>query len=138
MGARGDDYLDGGTGNDSLTGGSGDDTLKGGHGDDTLDGGTGNDVMDLNGLTKPGTDPAQNITRDDIVDTGDGTGYVDTDTGRITFSNITHVTFDGVNIEELCFCRGTLIETAQGPVAVEDLTPGMLVRTRDNGMQPIA
>ncbi|WP_244936035.1 Hint domain-containing protein [Paracoccus siganidrum] len=36
-----------------------------------------------------------------------------------------------------CFTRGTLIETASGPVAVEDLKVGDLVRTRDNGLQPI-
>ncbi|WP_347138706.1 Hint domain-containing protein [Paracoccus sp. SSK6] len=36
-----------------------------------------------------------------------------------------------------CFTRGTLIQTADGPVAVEDLTVGTLVRTRDNGDQPI-
>lgn len=36
-----------------------------------------------------------------------------------------------------CFCRGTLIDTEQGPVAIESLRPGDLVRTRDNGLQPI-
>lgn len=36
-----------------------------------------------------------------------------------------------------CFTRGTLILTAHGPVAVEDLTVGTLVRTRDNGDQTI-
>ncbi|PTE14060.1 Hint domain-containing protein [Pseudogemmobacter blasticus] len=37
----------------------------------------------------------------------------------------------------LCFCRGTLIETEHGPVAIESLRPGDLVRTRDNGLQPV-
>ncbi|MCZ0962588.1 Hint domain-containing protein [Paracoccus benzoatiresistens] len=36
-----------------------------------------------------------------------------------------------------CFARGTLIETPEGPVAVEDLAVGTLVRTRDNGDRPI-
>ena len=36
-----------------------------------------------------------------------------------------------------CFVRGTLIETAEGPVAVEDLTPGMHIVTRDRGPQPL-
>lgn len=36
-----------------------------------------------------------------------------------------------------CFVTGTLIETAQGPVKVEDLVPGMFVITRDDGPQMI-
>ncbi|RDD69785.1 Hint domain-containing protein [Paracoccus versutus] len=36
-----------------------------------------------------------------------------------------------------CFVRGTLIETDQGPRPVEELTPGMLVVTSDNGLQPV-
>lgn len=36
-----------------------------------------------------------------------------------------------------CFTSGTLINTSEGPVAVEDLRPGMLVVTRDNGFQAV-
>lgn len=36
-----------------------------------------------------------------------------------------------------CFVRGTLIETEHGPVAVEDLAPGMRVLTHDRGPQPL-
>lgn len=36
-----------------------------------------------------------------------------------------------------CFVRGTLIETEKGCVPVEDLKPGDLVMTRDNGLQAI-
>lgn len=36
-----------------------------------------------------------------------------------------------------CFVRGTLIETEHGPVAVEDMVPGMRVKTRDRGLQPV-
>lgn len=35
------------------------------------------------------------------------------------------------------FARGTLIATAEGPVAVEDLLPGDAVMTRDEGAQPL-
>ena len=36
-----------------------------------------------------------------------------------------------------CFVRGTHIETSVGPVVVEDLEVGDLVRTADHGLQPI-
>ena len=36
-----------------------------------------------------------------------------------------------------CFVRGTKIETASGPVAVEHLNKGDLIRTVDNGLQPL-
>jgi len=36
-----------------------------------------------------------------------------------------------------CFARGTLIETEHGPLPVEELVPGMLVMTRDRGLQPL-
>jgi len=37
----------------------------------------------------------------------------------------------------VCFTKGTMIATASGPKAVEDLQPGDLVLTRDHGLQPI-
>ncbi len=36
-----------------------------------------------------------------------------------------------------CFARGTMIETPDGPVAVEDIQAGDLVVTKDNGAQPV-
>ncbi|MBL4916564.1 Hint domain-containing protein [Szabonella alba] len=36
-----------------------------------------------------------------------------------------------------CFTAGTRIESASGPVAVEDLQAGDLIVTRDNGLQPL-
>ncbi|MFI0396276.1 Hint domain-containing protein [Paracoccus jiaweipingae] len=36
-----------------------------------------------------------------------------------------------------CFTSGTLIDTPHGPVPIQDLRPGDLVLTRDNGPQPI-
>lgn len=35
------------------------------------------------------------------------------------------------------FARGTIIATEEGPVAIEDLLPGMKVETRDAGYQPL-
>lgn len=37
----------------------------------------------------------------------------------------------------ICLARGTLIQNEHGPVAIEDLAEGMLVATRDNGLQPL-
>lgn len=37
----------------------------------------------------------------------------------------------------ICFTPGTLIETADGACRVEDLQPGDLLVTRDNGLQPL-
>ncbi len=36
-----------------------------------------------------------------------------------------------------CFVAGTMIETTRGPVPVEQLVPGDLVVTHDNGVQPL-
>lgn len=36
-----------------------------------------------------------------------------------------------------CFVTGTRIDTQHGPVAIEDLKPGMMLRTADHGYQPI-
>ncbi|MDJ0824511.1 MAG: Hint domain-containing protein [Rhodobacter sp.] len=33
--------------------------------------------------------------------------------------------------------RGTILATDQGPIAVEDLLPGMMIETRDAGFQPL-
>ena len=37
----------------------------------------------------------------------------------------------------LCFTPGTVLRTATGAVRIEDLHPGTMVQTRDNGMQPV-
>jgi hypothetical protein len=42
-----------------------------------------------------------------------------------------------VMVDFLCFTRGTLIETDRGQTTVEDLLPGDMVKTKDNGYQAI-
>ncbi len=42
-----------------------------------------------------------------------------------------------INQAQACFTAGTLIETAQGALRIENLTPGMLIQTYDHGLQPL-
>ncbi|MQQ07418.1 type I secretion protein [Epibacterium sp. SM1979] len=159
-GGAGDDSIFGEGGDDSLVGGSGADSIEGGDGDDTLvigqgdfalgqdgddyfqfvdtgdlgagsvtvtggdDGQTVGDTLDFNGQLSPGT---LNIT----AVAGDGSL-----TGTATLLDGTTVSFSGIEAI-ICFAKGTCIDTDQGPRAVEDLRPGDLVRTQDNGFQPV-
>ncbi|SMG55913.1 MULTISPECIES: Hint domain-containing protein [unclassified Paracoccus (in: a-proteobacteria)] len=45
------------------------------------------------------------------------------------------LTFDNTGVP--CFAGSTLIETDHGQCCIEDLRPGNLIQTADNGMQPI-
>lgn len=48
--------------------------------------------------------------------------------------NILHSSLGAIVV---CFTKGTMIMTALGPVAVENLCPGMGISTADNGVQPL-
>lgn len=65
--------------------------------------------------------PIRSITLDSLV----GNTYAGTTTSRQDWNFVT------------CFVRGTSIETANGPIPVEHLQPGDLLRTVDNGLQPL-
>lgn len=41
------------------------------------------------------------------------------------------------NFQLICFANGTLVDTADGLAAVEDLVPGMMIRTADHGYRPL-
>jgi hypothetical protein len=41
------------------------------------------------------------------------------------------------NVSITCFAKGTMIETVSGPVAVEELTPGMLIETISGDFKPL-
>lgn len=64
------------------------------------------------------------------VDGGDGNDIFYTETDGLTEEKIE-------NRKVVCFVKGTLIETCSGMVSVEDLQIGKLVRTADNGFQPL-
>lgn len=73
----------------------------------------------------PGDFFIQNVTSIQLG-TWDGSNY--------THSIITNFDAPPPNV---CFVRGTLIETDRGPVAIEKLRKGDLVVTRDAGLQPV-
>jgi hypothetical protein len=80
----------------------------------TIDGTTRSFVMNDDGPNIPGADVGTSFTLD-------------------SYSNYTPITYDSV----ACFAAGTRIETDRGPVPVEMLTVGDVVRTLDCGLQPI-
>jgi Ca2+-binding RTX toxin-like protein len=149
-GGDGDDTLIGGTGADLLDGGTGDDVIHIGAGD-TVTGGAGNDTF----LLDPAALGGGTITVDggegdetggDTIDFGglvdwENVTYSNTDpaalAGTATLRDGTSVTFSNMEGVIICFTAGTRILTDRGPRAVEDLRPGDLVVTRDNGLQPL-
>ncbi|MCZ4354744.1 Hint domain-containing protein [Roseovarius aestuarii] len=160
-GGDGDDTLSGGAGNDVLSGKSGKDSIFGGDGDDTvhawsgdtvaagdgddsitfdsfgasespaditIDGGneglSDHDVMNLANLS------VENVTVNPL-ETGQ-----DDQSGTITLTDGSKIHFSGIE-KIICFTPGTRIATPMGLRAIETLTPGDLVLTRDHGMRPI-
>lgn len=158
-GGDGDDVISGGSGNDEITGGAGNDIVSGGVGSDTLsitgaptgsttsvfdggedgaDDGTAdgdNDVLDLSALTA-GVD--YTITYEAVggsVQSSDTLGQPSED-GVVTFSDGSTLTFTNVETV-ICFAKGTKIATDRGDLAIETLSQGDRVLTRDHGFQGI-
>lgn len=151
------DTIYGDAGNDTLFGEVGNDILYGGAGSDLVYGGDDRDLIsaafaDVSGSENVfgGGGGVDNDTlRVDI--TGFGWARIDlvydplnAENGTITFFAADGITVLGTlnftdieNLVIVCFTAGTRIMTAAGPVAVEDMSPGDLVLTRDNGLQPL-
>ncbi|MEM7211612.1 MAG: Hint domain-containing protein [Pseudomonadota bacterium] len=158
----GNDVVDGGSGNDTLGGGAGNDTLTGGSGDDVFelsDGGGSDTITDfatgdqldtsaLTDISSVLTDQDGTVTADEVTVTGGGgsdqiltfpggetvtvpDGTVNTTTTQTQFASLVAM---GV---PPCFAPGTRILTPSGERNVEDLWPGDLVMTADNGPQPL-
>ncbi|MGB0903745.1 MAG: Hint domain-containing protein, partial [Mangrovicoccus sp.] len=155
------DSLIGGVGDDILTGGSHDDvfTYTVGDGNDTIaDFNTGNsgtlsdgnasnnDFIDLSAFYGNIWELQADQADDGILNqSNDGVGGVDYSGnsqfagGSLTF---TGASADGSfftveNTGVVCFAEGTRIRTAQGDRLVQDLRPGDLVQTMDNGVQKL-
>ena len=57
-------------------------------------------------------------------------GVEDGEIGGIDFEN-----FETISFSVACFTRGTMIETSEGEIAIENLSAGTKIFTRDNGFQ---
>jgi hypothetical protein len=125
---RGDDVVYGEAGDDTIEGGSGADRLDGGDGVDTISGGSGNDTLDVTGAGPTRVYYDVGNPENGTIEFLDGTGAV---TGTLTFSEIENVNFVP------CFTAGTMITTARGEIAMQDLKVGDMVLTRDSGFQAI-
>lgn len=164
-GGDGDDTIWAGFGNDTIEGGGGDDTLSGGEGNDVfvysvgdgadtitdfnfgnsgaLDDGdtTNNDFIDLSAYYDHLSELRADFDDDGLLNQSTGGDYSDNAQmapgDAIAFSGANQQSFSSDNTGVACFTAGTLIATAQGQVAVEDLRPGDQVLTRDNGVQPV-
>ena len=91
------------------------------------------DTLDLRGSFN------NNITIEiDKTTDSDGNGFDGTVTWLDSSGNVLG-TLDFFNIEKFipCLVEGTLVETDKGPVAVQDLSEGDMIRTADNGFKPL-
>ncbi|MAM61672.1 Hint domain-containing protein [Maritimibacter sp. UBA3975] len=159
FGGAGDDTIYGEDGDDTITGGTGADTLFGGAGDDVFylgandsaTGGDGDDIFYLDPGTALGG-PGATITiigsetdEDGGGDTLDFAGlvdwgeisYTDAESGSVALADGTTVTFSNIENVIICFAHGTGIDTPRGRRPIQDLRPGDLVLTRDDGPQPV-
>jgi hypothetical protein len=152
-GNGGNDTLIGGTGNDTLTGGEGFDRFiyRAGDGNDTItdfNTGTGQNITDGNQANNDFLDLSAFYTnifelRADLADDGilnQSVGnYADNTAmgGSITLTGVSGANLTRDNTNVACFVMGTLIDTPDGPRAIEALARGDLVHTLDNGPQPV-
>lgn len=86
--------------------------------------------VDILGTLASSNGPIKIDTNEDIDLDGDGI-ISPNEAGDGNFSSDLNV------LVVVCFARGTLIETDCGPLPIEILKPGDLVRTLDHGEQPI-
>ena len=121
--------------------------------DDGDIGQAGGDIVNGSDVTNswPGDTVTINTASGNITYTGitfytaDGARYFTPTDGQVmqegTFVSSTFVNTDApLDVDDLgpsCFTPGTLIDTSSGPRAIETLREGDLVRTLDNGDQPI-
>ena len=145
-GGLGRDTLDGGDGNDTLYGGDADDLLIGGDGADFLSGGAGSDT--IVGRAGDVVEGDENPDDGDVLDLSGAGNFrvrrdpLNSENGTVDFYTAAGVftgslTFTNIETIVSCFTPGTRIETRDGLRAIETLTVGDRVLTRDNGYQTL-
>ncbi len=142
------DVITGGAGADVIHGEGGDDTITLGAGD-TAYGGAGDDVFILDptgALGGPGatitivgdeTDEdgiGDSLNFSGLINAGDIT-YTTPESGSVTLSDGTIVTFSNIENVFICFTEGARVATPRGERAIDTLAPGDWVLTRDHGPQ---
>lgn len=135
-GAPGDLFFDAGRGS-ALINNGGDNVVVYDPGADQYISATYNgDPLDNPVATYTGFSPTatQSGTGEDFGNDTDGFSLQRIYDGGNTFIGTQTPTPGTVNV---CFTQGTLFATPQGPRRIEDLRPGDLLMTRDNGMQPV-
>jgi len=99
----------------------------------------GNQIVNGNTITGNGTNTPRGDTVDVTIDGPLSSITIIYDNGP-TSASVGYVGIGDISFDlfgPLCFTRGTLLETDHGEIAIEDLVVGDLIRTMDNGMQPI-
>lgn len=106
-----------------------------------------NSSMVIDGVSYTGLDIEVTLFTDGtwsarLMDASIPPGTHHADVTSINLGTFNGVEYDGMytgsaDAPFVCFTRGTPIETPAGPVAVEDLRPGMAVWTLDAGAQPV-
>lgn len=160
-GEAGDDVLNGNAGDDLLVGGAGNDLFFVSDGNDTISdfntGNTGalgdgdifnNDYLSV-GSFYDSLDELRADQADDGVlnqsntvdDEGKAVDYSDNEqfgSRSMTVQGADASSYSYDNTGVVCFTSGTMILTPNGEVPIESLSPGDMVTTLDNGVQPIA
>lgn len=111
---------------------------------DSYSGGGTLTITHINGIAVVAGSTVTLATGQTVALNADGTISVVGD-GDIEDFNFTYTVSDGsvsdtgiVGVSAVpCFTAGTLIDTQEGPRPVEDIAPGDLVLTRDDGVQPV-
>ncbi len=107
-------------------------------------------ITHINGVAVTAGSTVTLATGETILVNADGTISItaDNDHGTVNFTygvastdssgNVLETDVGFVTVETIpCFVAGTMIETAEGPRRVETLEQGCMIRTRDDGFQPL-